>query len=281
MKNLARHLSRQIDFALIVFCVSLILISCSKEEKTDKYIAKVNDAVLTEDDLRLALSENEYKSKYRSEYIHNWIEQEILFQEAVKKGIVDGKEYKSLMERSRKQLAASMFINKVLEENKIEPSEQDIQKFFDDSKDDFKLIDDAFRVNIIQFNNFDKAVQFRNTLIESDWGKALNAFRNDQSIISSDAARFFYRYQIQPMTLLRIIGNLQVNEVSIVLETEPMKFTIVQLLDKYGKDVMPSFEIVKDEARARYLMLKQKDLIREYIDKLIADHNLEIKRYSE
>ena len=81
--------------------------------------------------------------------------------------------------------------------------------------------------------------------------------------------------------MLRVITTLYVNEVSVVLETEPMKFTVVQLLEKVGKDFIPPLDMVKDNVKERLLIIKRNQYIKEYIDKLIEDHNLEIERYSE
>jgi len=41
-------------------------------------------------------------------------------------------------------------------------------------KEEFKLDDDAYLINKIEIGNFDKAVEFRNKLLESDWSKAEN-----------------------------------------------------------------------------------------------------------
>jgi hypothetical protein len=80
---------------------------------------------------------------------------------------------------------------------------------------------------------------------------------------------------------LRSVNGLQVDEVSLVIETEPAKFGVVQLTEKLDKDMIPSYDDAKEEVKERLLIIKRKDFLRTYIDKLIADHNLEIKRYSE
>lgn len=281
MMNSLKHSKNNFTSAATFFVFSFLMLGCSKEEKSDIYVAKVNESILTEEQVRLALSDERNKGKYRSEYIHDWIETEVLFQEALKNGTLDEKEFNAILERSKKQLAAAMLINKVLDENKIELTDDEVQKYFERDKEDFKLVDDAFRLNIVRFGNFDKAVKFRSILMETDWNKAINAYRGDQSILSNEAYRLLYQYQIHPLDLLRIVNNLQPGEVSIVLETEPMKFTVVQLVEKLNKGITPPLDAVKNEVIERLLVIKRKEFIRNYIDKLIADHNLEIKRYSE
>jgi hypothetical protein len=279
--NLKKHLNKNLVFILTVLIFSLLVISCSKKGKNDKLVAKVNKTVLTEDDLKIALSNDPNKGKIREEFIHDWIEKEVLFQQAVENGILDDQEYKSVVERNKRELAATMFLNKIVDEKKIDVTEDEEKNYFDSNKNEYNLIDDIYNVDLIHFNNFDKAVQFRTKLMETNWNTSLIFFRGEQSIIETETQRLLYQYQIQPITLLRIINNLVPNEVSVVVETEPGKFTVAQLITKYNKDTTPSFEIVKDKVRERLLMIKKKEFLKEYIDKLIEEHNTEVIRYSE
>jgi len=66
-----------------------------------------------------------------------------------------------------------------------------------------------------------------------------------------------------------------------VMETEPGKFAVVQLIDRLNRDIIPPLSVVREEVKARSSVIKKREIIKKYIDKLIADHNLEIKRYSE
>jgi hypothetical protein len=279
--NLRTHLNNQINFGFATCFVLFLYAGCSKQEKQEAYVAKVDNSVLTEEQLKSALSEDENKSRFRSEFINDWIETEILFKEAEKEGILKEDKFNSLLERSKKHLAAALFIEKVLEASKIEVNDEEIDAYYETNKNDFKFTEEAYKINIINFNDFDKAVSFRLALMESNWSKTFNTYNTEKSVLSSEAEKLIYKYQIQPVALLRIITNLQPNEISIVLETEPMKFSVVQLIEKYEKGSIPQLDLVLDEVKNRLLMIKKKELMRNYIDKLITDHNLEIVRYSE
>ncbi len=279
--NCVTHLNLRNNFASFLCFIALAINGCSKSEKQGKYVAKVNDAVLTEEQVSSALNEEQNKGKYRSEYINNWIENQILLQEAEKAGILKDGKFNSILERSKQHLAAAMYIEKILDENKIEVSDDDISKYFEANKDEFKLPDDAYRMNIIYFSDFDKAVKFRQSLLESGWERTVNAFHDEKTILGIETSKLVYRYQVQPTALSRIINNLQPGEVSIVVETEPMKFAVVQVISELYKDTVPPLDDVKEEVSRRLIVEKRKEFVRNYIDKLITDHNLEIVRYSE
>ncbi len=277
MNCLKHSKSKYFILALLAF----IFYQCSKEEKDTKGVVQVNRAVLTEKDLDSALSDRKNQGRYREEYIQNWIETEVLYQEAVKNGILDDKNYQSIIEQSKKRLAASMFLDRELSENKIDPTNDELLKYFEDYSQDFRLNNDAYEVNIAVFNNFDKAVKFRSILMESDWNKSINAFRSDPSLIRESENNIVNSSILSPVSLSKVVSNLEVNEISLVVETEPSKFSVVQLLDKFSKGVIPPFNAVRNEVKEQYLVLKRKDFIRNFIDKLVEDHNIEIKRYSE
>ena len=278
MMSLAKHSNHKI---FLTFAFALIAsISCSDEQKTDKYIAKVDDVVLTKSMMDSSLADGANSAKGKDEFINDWIETEILFKEAAKEGLTKEKKYISLLERSKKELAASLLIDKFLSETKFEPGEDEIKKYYDDKKDDFRLTDDLFKMNIAYFSEYDKAIQFRNKLLETNWMTIENISRMDKSILI-EKNKTVHRSELQPVVFSRVVSSMLPNEISIVLETQPGNYAVVQVLERYPKESLPPFELVKEEAKIRLTVLKKKEYVGNYINKLISDHNLEIERYSE
>lgn len=276
--NLAKLSSNKLLAGLLLF---FIILSCSKEEKKPDEIVRVNNAVLTEDDVKTALESYSYQNKYREQYINDWIEKEVLFQKAVHEGIVERKEFSEIIEITRKELAAALLINDIIKENQVNPSLEELKSYYEAQKQDFRLTDNSVRLNIINFSDFDKAVQFRNILIESDWDKAANVFRGETTILSNEKEVVIYNHKLQPSILHRVVNNLLPGEISVVLETEPSKFTVVQVVDRLNKDDIPPFEVVQNLVRERYIIIKNKEIVRNYINQLIDDYDIEIKRYTE
>ncbi len=274
-----KHLIRLSDISLILLIFLFFTFNgCSKKEKLKNEIVRIKESVLTEEELNITLGEKVNSAKFREQYINEWIEREVLYYKAIEEGIIKDKEFDIILERSKKELAAAFLLRKILSENMTMPSEDELRAYFLSAKDDFKLQDDLFRVNIIYFNDFDKAVKFRTTLIESDWNKSLNAFGKDPSIISYETGKLYYGYQIHPAVLMRIINFLLPEEVSIVIEIGNKKFAVVQMIEKIEKGNIPPFETVKEVVKSQYEILKNKEFIKNYIQELIDDYDVEIKR---
>jgi hypothetical protein len=53
------------------------------------------------------------------------------------------------------------------------------------------------------------------------------------------------------------------------------------VVDRLNKDDIPPFEVVQNLVRERYIIIKNKEVIRNYINQLIDDYDIEIKRYTE
>jgi hypothetical protein len=271
----------KINYLILPIFLFTIFIGCSDKEKKSNVIVKVNDSELTEDAISDLLENSASSNKTREEIINDWIEREILYQEAVKNGITDTEQYQNTLARSRKELAIGLFLQKMLEHSSVEISEEEILDFYEKYKDDFKLVDDAYTYNIIYFSSFDTAVKFRNMLLDSDWNKTLVAFRGDPSLDHSYTNYFSYKYNLMPVSLRRILTILHPLETSTVFQVEENKYCVVQLIQKLEKDSHPQPEIIKKEIKERVQLNKNRDYLKKYINNLIEDHNLVLERYSE
>ncbi len=277
MMRLKTRLKIRIIFGLLTFV--LLFAACGEEQKSEKLIVKVNDASLTKSMLDSALSAKANSAKLRDEFVHDWIETEILYQEAVKEGILDEKEFNLVLNRSKKELAGAYFINKLLQENDQTPSDEEVQKYFNNYKEDFKLQDDLYKLNVLQTKEYEKAVQARSRILESGWEKGKDFFRTDSTI--SFNMQNSFKSEISSTLLLRILDVLMLKEISVVLEIEPGSYSVVQLAEKYLAGSIAPFEVEKKNARERLTVLKKKEFVKEHIKKLVSEHNLDIERYTE
>ncbi|MFA3781518.1 peptidyl-prolyl cis-trans isomerase [Melioribacteraceae bacterium 4301-Me] len=280
MRNLKKLYSKTNNiFLLLLFLI--IFNACAKEKKAEKYYAKVGNEYLTEDMLKDFISSERYKNLYKSEIIRRWIENEVLYQEAVKKGIEKDKEYKKLVDRASRELAIALLKKEIIQEVKNSFSSSELEQFYEKYKEDFRLQDEAYKLNIITFNNEDSAIKFRTLLLESDWDRILPAYKNDSTVVNLETRKFVYSHDVYPVSILRILQDMLPLEVSVVIPEEHSSFTVVQLIEKYPKNFLPSFESIKNVVEERYLAFKQKEHLEKYISDLIGNYKTEIEWYTE
>lgn len=275
MKNWNKHI--RINFVIFFSAITLFLISC-KENNSEKevIIAQVGNSILSEKDIDSSLVDKKYANKYKTEFIKNWIETEVLKQFAIDKKLLNKNNYRKILDDTGKELAAAIAINNFLDENKIIFNNKDLISFFKRTKNNFKLNSKVYIVNLISFSDETKAIKFRNEGILNGWNNAVNLFKNDSSIVKIESNKIYNDFHIQSQILSRILKGLYLNEVSPVIKTELNNFVVVQEIDKFQKGSIPDFKYIRDKVEERYLIIKQKKLVRDFIDSLITVKNVKI-----
>lgn len=273
------NFQKYIKTSNILFFVSFIifLTGCTKETPHKKYVAKVNNSYLTEEELDAITDSSSNELLFRSEIIRNWINKELLFQEAKKQGILNEKEYKRILGDSQKELAGSLLLKNFFENEKNKTTYSEVENYYEKNLDEFKLFYNSYLLNRINFNNEDNAVQFRSDVLKDKWQNAMLHFKNDTSVISQNENQLLYEYEIQPASLLRIMKELNPDEVSIVLKNDENNYTLVQVLQKFNKGTTPPLEYIYSEVEKRYMVKKKELTIKGYIKELYSKNEIEVK----
>lgn len=254
-----------------------VLSGCGKEPSEKEYIARVNNSYFTKNDLAAVVDSGYGKNLYRNEIVRNWINEELLYQEARNTGILKNDEFLRVQKESEKRLAVTFLVNKLFKDEQltIEPSE--VKDYFEKHRDNFKLFHNAFLVNLVQFNDEDRAISFRDEAFTNGWPKSSEPIRNDSNIVSIESTKLVYEYELQPANLVRIIRELLPGEISIVINDGAGNYFVVQLLEKYERGSIPPFEIIDDLVRDRYVASKKEQFIKEYVQDLYSKNDIEVR----
>ncbi|MFZ0454758.1 MAG: peptidyl-prolyl cis-trans isomerase [Ignavibacteriaceae bacterium] len=274
MMNLQKYLKTSSIYILIIFFL-FSFEACKKEVPGKKYIAKVNDSYLTEDELDSIYNVNS-GIQYKDEIIRNWINRELLFQEARKQGILNSRNFNRILDDSKKELAASFLIKNFVDKEKISVNSAELEGFYNNNPDEFKLIYNSYLLNIIVFSNEDDALKFRAEALGKNWNDAYRDIKNDTAVCSEKSSELLFEYKVQPISVLRVVRELYPSEISIVLHTDEGKFTVVQLIQKFDKGEIPPFDLVKDEIKNLYLVKKKELTVKNYIKELYSKNDIEV-----
>ncbi len=274
MKSI-RRLSRLNKISLMLIAAS-ILTGCVKEQPKTEYVARVNDAYLTKKELASIIDTTMVNTLHKSEVIRNWINREILFQKAKNEGILQQDDYRRLTKNSGKELAGALLLDSYISSVTINFEQRDLINYFQANSNDFKLPDKSYLLNIIHFGNEDKAVEFRSLVLDSDWQKAMNVFYGDSEIISIESKLLLKEQDVYSIKVLRVVKRLHPLEISIVISEREGYYTVVQVLKKYLKGSLPSFDVIKKDVEKRYLAVKRKELMENYIKDLYSKNEIEV-----
>ena len=277
MINLKMLLSRNRLMEGIIFPL-FIFGACSQPEKPDSYIARVNNSYLTEAEFSELVDSQSVSEKSRALVIKNWVRQEILLQEAVKKGITESSEFKRIVENSKRQLAASLVLQSFAASSQPVVTNIELENYYKENQTSFRIPFNAYYLNRINFSDRDVAVMFRTELMTNGWSEALNKFSKDLSLINFESEVLISEQDIYPVRLLSILEGLYPLEISIVIPDDRGYYTVVQLLDKYLAQSVPPFTAVKSEVERRYKSSLIELAIENYINDLYSLSEIEINK---
>jgi hypothetical protein len=260
----------------MVFFTAAFITGCGKEPDKKDYVARVNDSFLTENDLEEISDTSFGNNFYRSEIIRNWIDEELLYQQAVNEGIIDEEEFNKIINDSRRELAGVLLLRQVSDQYEFDYNNDDLEKFYQLYNEEFKVTGDAYLLNIVEFSNEDEAIDFRNSVLQNEWQKVIESAKykdilkkQDNVLLSED--------EIYPLIVRDILQELYPQEISIVINTDTTNYEIIQVIEKYSEGTIAPFELIKEKVEKRFVSLEKRKFINEYIKKLYAENEIEVK----
>lgn len=276
-----KHLNPKNKLLLVLF-TAVILTGCSKEPQSTDYVVKVNNSYLRETDLKEMMDSSagiiaSNGILYREEIIRNWIDKELLYQQAVKEKITNRKDFQTIIDESKKNLAVALFIKQISDKRDVVINAADLENFFNEKKEEFRLTKNAYLFNMKSFNNQAEAINFRSLVIQSDWNSAAKRVEKESLLFTQKSPILTEEDEIYPITLKNLLRELYPREVSIVIETASSVFTVVQVINKFNEGTIPPFELIRDKVEKRFAAIEKQKYLNEYIKTLYAESNIEIK----
>lgn len=146
----------------ILLVVFMFFASCGKSkevptQKAEKYLAKVNNVAITEEDARNELNalppqiRGVFIAKGGMEgFIEELITKELLYQEAKKKRIERSEEFKKKFDSMRKIMMIEVLLDEMVDK-KVNVSEKDAKDFYEKNKANF-VITDGKRKHVVEFD---------------------------------------------------------------------------------------------------------------------------------
>lgn len=138
---------------LVVTCImACLLVFCSgTDDPEGTILARVNDVVLTSEELMYQVPpdlRNQMKSEDLSEVVENWINTELLYQEAIERKLDDDPEVKAIIKAGIRDAVARRLLDIELG-NKVIISPATVDSTYASQRDSYRLTEDRFRASHI------------------------------------------------------------------------------------------------------------------------------------
>ncbi len=266
-----------------VLCIAalVVLASCSGDsgKKADsggeKVYASVNDARLTETGLRALVPSDFYSTltpEHKKEIVQEWINNELLYQEAIRQKIDGDPEIARIIENSTRTLVSNELLERNLNSVKA-PDDKQLQAFFEAHKKNFILPDREYKIRFASFENRRDAEDFwRKVKSRSGFSELAADMSKDPSARQGGDLGSVSEEMVEPEVWTAIAET--VKKFGLVKISDPFKiasgYACVIVDEMYEAGSVKSFESVRDQVRDMYMVEKREEARKELIKKLTS-----------
>ena len=162
---------RELKLILTLFIIIISLVSCeSEKKKQEKVIIKIGDEVLTLGMLKNVIPPHQKKFLTHEQiqnYIQMWIDNELLYQEALRLGMNKNRELDQILKKAERDFLIDRLLDSLLTVN-ISISEQEIINYYEMNKDNFIRAKPEIKALHILVSSEEQANQIRRRIIRGD-----------------------------------------------------------------------------------------------------------------
>lgn len=270
---------------LILIAAAVFAVGCSTKDSPDtSALAKVNNTVITKKDFmkRINRLPEWAKGRFQTEegkknFLEEIIKEELLYQEALKKGLNKDGEFQSKIEEFKKMTLISILLKEEIEKKvKMEPEE--VKKFYDENKNEFMSGLEVRARHILVATKTEAENILKRIQKNESFSELAKQFSNDKGTAQNGGdLGFFGKGRMLP-EFEEVAFSLKPGETSDPVKTQ-FGYHIIQVTDrKEGR--LHDFEEVKSSIEKQLTTEKQRAFFESYIEKLKGKTG-KIKIYDE
>jgi len=242
---------------IVYLFIILIVNSCNnKQPIKEEYVARVNDSFLYKKQLKF-LSDDKF---IRNDLIYDWIDNEILYQEALKLKIIPNDEYDFIVENTKKRLAARYLIDKIINDSlkNYKINDEAIYNYYLNNKKEFVANQKIYEVIISNFNDINEAKEF------------IKKFDNTK--LDNYDKLYFEESELLP-NIKMLFENTQKNNLTKIIKMGN-NYKVYYIYDIIEPNTVKKFQIVRNQAKEIYLYYLKKKIIDSYIKNLYSKNTI-------
>lgn len=276
----------------LVVAVLLILTACTEQAAPPDYAARVGDRYLLEEEVDQALrgiSTYQDSADSRRQFVDQWVSNEVLHQEALRRGLDRDEEIVRALRQSERSILANALVEELYEEHQVYPSPSEIQTYYERHREQLRLRENFVRVRYLRTDSRDAAEDIRQLLQQADLADRDSAFTAAIGRLASVdpvSHELFSNYHPES----RIFGSHpELREALLLLsdeQTAPIveydsSYHVIQLARRVPEGTLPEPEWIEDELVRRIIVQDRKQLYARQVQRLrneaMAREDLELK----
>jgi hypothetical protein len=259
----------------------LLFAGCGKRDSSQQPLARIDDRTLTLEDVRARLdSSRGVTAAQVGEYTRRWINDEILYREAVRRGLDNTENMRAQIEEVHRQLAINALLQEEIYSDKLQHSSSgEVAQYYNAHSKEFTLASDVGLVSYVLFRDRDAANAFRTAILKgTPWGQAVSQVLADPAQASQIVARIDSAYYNQntllPAELWRVAAASVKPEPSFPIRTNEGSYVlIVWKIARQGQ--IADLAYVENDIRSRLTIERRRRTLTTLVETLRSKHTVE------
>ncbi|MGH2569112.1 MAG: peptidyl-prolyl cis-trans isomerase, partial [Bacteroidota bacterium] len=250
---------------LVSFLLAAAL-GCQRSETPQTPVARVDGRTLTLEEIAARFDSLRGASEAQVHaYVQRWITDELLYREAVRRGLDQQPSLATQLEDIRRQLVINALLDReVYDATSAEGSPDEVHRYYEEHQREFMVTSDVVLVSFVLFVDREAANAFRTAILRGiPWSQALHSTSEEQGfhagIVSSVDSAYFTQQTLFPVELWRTATGIGTNNPSFPVRTEEGYYVlIVWKLARQGQQA--ELPYVEKEIRSRLTIERRREL---------------------
>jgi len=263
------------SFVLLVLG-SFVAAGCGEREVPPTPVARVDNQTLTLEDITARFDSARGASDAQVHtYIQQWITDELLYGEAVRRGLDQQTAIATQLDDIRRQLIINALLERdIYTPQTAESSAEEINEYYTIHRSEFMLSGDVVLVSFALFTERDLANQFRSAVLRgAAWNTALDAAR--ETALGRVDSTYFTQQTLFPPELWRTAVGIGVGSPSFPVRTDDGYYVL--LVWKHARlGQQADLAYVEKEIRSRLAIQRRRVMFNTLLENLRAQHSVEL-----
>lgn len=275
-----RATSTSLLLLVVAVSTAVIVSACGKDAPTGDYVARVGERTLTSEDLARSLADRPTvmdSTEAATQIVERWVTNELLFQEALDRGLQNEAETRRLLAENERSVLISALVNRVYEEEMTEPDETSIRSYYESNRDQLTLREPYVRVRVLIVRTELDAGLASDSLEVLPTGaagdSAFTALADDLSLRTDDSRTISGSYYPANRLFSWIPGMASALAAADDGDVLPPLFAdgawyVVQLVERVPVGTLPEIDMIREEIAERVRIEERKQLFARHVQRL-------------
>lgn len=269
---------RQSDVRVILVAAALVLVACNRNGTPETAVARIENRTLTMQEIRAQFDSTRQPTETQiQQYLQRWVADELLYREAIRRGIDQQPSVVSRTEELRRQLVVQALLEQeIYTSPAVQPSDAEILAYFQAHQQEFPVSEPIALISLAVFHDRDRATEVRNAVLQgTPWAQAVASPSARASLIGRTDSAYFSETRLLPHELWRVATTIPPGSPSFPISTDE-GFTLVQVwkLLRPGSPADPAY--VRGEIVNRLIVDRRQRAYRSLIENLRSRYAVDI-----